>query len=53
MVVARGNAFESGAILEYLFKKSEIKEEDYRSFLTELEQIFKMLFSLIQHLDKN
>ncbi len=53
MVVARGSAFESAAILEYLFDVSEIKEEDYQNFLCELEQISKMLFSLIQHLDKN
>ena len=53
MVVARGSAFESAAILEYLFEISEIKEEDYHNFLSDLEQISKMLFSLIQHLDKN
>jgi four helix bundle protein len=53
MVVARGSAFESAAILEYLFGISEIKEEDYHNFLSDLEQISKMLFSLIQHLDKN
>jgi four helix bundle protein len=53
MVVARGSAFESAAILEYLFDVSEIKEEDYHNFLSELEQISKMLFSLIKHLDKN
>ena len=52
-VVARGSTFESAAILEYLFDVSEIKEEDYHNFLCELEQISKMLFSLIQHLDKN
>jgi four helix bundle protein len=53
MVVARGSAFECAAILEYLFEITEIKEVDYHSFLSDLEQISKMLFSLIQHLDKN
>ena len=53
MVVARGSAFESAAILEYLFEMAEIKEEDYHNFVSELEQISKMLFSLIKHLDKN
>jgi four helix bundle protein len=53
MVIAKGSAFESAAILEYLFEISEIKEEDYHRFLSDLEQISKMLFSLIQHLDKN
>lgn len=53
MVVARGSAFESAAILEYMFEISELKEEDYQNFLGELEQISKMLFGLIQHLDKH
>jgi len=53
MVVARGSAFESAAILEYLFEMAEIKEEEYHNFVSELEQISKMLFSLIKHLDKN
>jgi four helix bundle protein len=53
MVVARGSAFESAAILEYLLEVAEIKEEEYHNFVSELEQISKMLFSLIKHLDKN
>ena len=52
-VISRGSAFECVAILEYLFEISEIKEEEYHNFLSGLEQISKMLFSLIQHLDKN
>ncbi|OFY65637.1 MAG: four helix bundle protein [Bacteroidetes bacterium RBG_13_43_22] len=53
MVVARGSAFESAAILEYLFETSEIKEEQYSNYINNLEEISRMLFSLIQHLDKH
>ena len=44
MIIARGSAFESAAIMEYLF-------DVFDDFTDELEQILKMLFSLIQHLD--
>jgi four helix bundle protein len=53
MVVARGSAFESAAILEYLFEISEMKEDDFNKLTSDLEEISKMLFSLIQHLDKH
>lgn len=52
MVVARGSTFECAAILEYLFEISEINQPDFNTFTDNLEQISKMLFSLIQHLDK-
>ncbi len=53
MVIARGSAFESAAILEYLYETSEIKEEQYLKYLGNLEEISRMLFSLIQHLEKH
>jgi four helix bundle protein len=53
MVVARGSAFESAAILEYLVETSEIKEEQYLKYISNLEEISRMLYSLIQHLDKH
>ncbi|HPC97583.1 MAG TPA: four helix bundle protein, partial [Bacteroidales bacterium] len=53
MVIARGSAFESAAILEYLFEISAIKEEEYNNHINNLEEISKMLFGLIQHLDKH
>jgi four helix bundle protein len=52
MVIAGGSAFESAAILEYLFEISEISKDDFNKFINDLEEISKMLFSLIQHLDK-
>jgi four helix bundle protein len=53
MVIARGSAFESASILEYLFEISAIKEEEYKNHISNLEEISRMLFGLIQHLDKN
>ena len=52
MVIARGSAFESAAILEYLYEISEIKEDEYKNYISGLEEISRMLFSLIKHLDK-
>jgi four helix bundle protein len=53
MVIARGSAFESAVILEYLFEISVIKEEEYENHINNLEEISRMLFGLIQHLDKH
>jgi four helix bundle protein len=53
MVVARGSAFECAAILEYLYELSEINEEEFKKNTNNLEEISRMLFSLIQHLNKN
>jgi len=53
MVVARGSAFECAAILEYLYEISEINEEEFKKNTNNLEEISRMLFSLIQHLNKN
>ena len=52
MIIARGSAFESAAIMEYLFDTSEIQKDVFDDFTDKLEQISKMLFSLIQHLDE-
>jgi four helix bundle protein len=51
MVIARGSAFESAAILEYLYEINSIQEEEYKNQINDLEEISRMLFSLIQHLD--
>jgi len=52
MVITRGSAFESAAVPEYLYETSEIKEEKYLKYISNLVEISRMLFSLIQHLDK-
>lgn len=51
MIIARGSAFESAAIMEYLLDTSEIQKNVFDDYTDKLEQISKMLFSLIQHLD--
>lgn len=53
MIIARGSAFESAAIFEYLFEISAIKEDELKSHISNLEEILRMLFGLIQHLDKH
>ena len=53
MVVARGSAFECAAILEYLYETSDIEKEEFENQTNNLEEISRMLFSLIKHLDKN
>ena len=52
MVVTRGSAFESSAIIEYLYEVAEIDKDDYVSYLNCLEEISKMLYGLILGLDK-
>ena len=51
MIIARGSAFESAAIMEYLLDTSEVQKDVLEDFTDKLEQISKMLFSLIQNLD--
>jgi four helix bundle protein len=52
MIVARGSAFESAAIMEYLYEVSEIDKESYDKYLNSLEEISKMLYGLIHGLNK-
>jgi len=52
MVIARGSAFESAAILEYLAEIKAIEQPEFITYNNNLEEISKILFSLIQHLDK-
>ena len=51
-VIARGSAFESVAILEYLLETKEITDEVFMETEKKLEEISKMLFGLIRGLDK-
>ena len=51
MVVARGSAFESAAILEYLKEINLINAEEFTSHIETLEEISKMLFRLIKNLN--
>ena len=51
-VIARGSVFECVAIFDYLKDCQMIEEERFRSFYAELEEISKMLFSMIKGLSK-
>jgi len=51
MVIARGSAFECVAILEYLCEIGEITKDEYVKYHFQLEEISKMLFSLIKKLE--
>ena len=51
LVIARGSVFECAAILEYLLENKELERNDYNSFYSLLEEISKMLYSLIKKLE--
>ena len=50
-VISRGSAFECVAILDYLCDIDQIFEADYDKYYQFLEEISKMLFSLIKGLN--
>ena len=47
----RGSTFECAAILEYLYEIDELNQEIFDKYFAFLEEISKMLFSLIRKLD--
>jgi len=49
-VIARGSVFECVAIFDFLKDMNIINEETYNKFYSSLEEISKMLFSLIKNL---
>ncbi len=51
LVVSRGSAFECAAILEYLYEINELNQAIFNKYYAFLEEISKMLFSLIRKLD--
>ena len=51
-IIARGSAFECVAIMDYLKDLELIDESTFRNYYSILEEISKMLFSLIKSLDK-
>ncbi|MDX9932488.1 MAG: four helix bundle protein [Bacteroidales bacterium] len=52
MVVARGSAFECSAIFDFLHASKLISTEVQLSLDNQLEEISKMLYALIEKLDK-
>jgi four helix bundle protein len=52
-IIARGSAFECVAIFDYLSDQKVIDQETFREFYSILEEISKMLYSLIKKLSQN
>ena len=50
LIISRGSAFECAAILELINDQNELKDEEYQGMYDRLEEISKMLFSLINKL---
>jgi four helix bundle protein len=50
-IISRGSAFECVAILEYLFESKRINQEIYQNMVSMLEEISRMLFSMISKLE--
>ena len=51
LVISRGSAFECVAIFEYLYENKEIEEKTYLEIFSLLEEISKMLNTLIKKLN--
>ncbi len=51
-VIARGSAFECVAVFDYLKALDQIDEQVFKDFYSRLEELSKMLFSLIRGLSK-
>ncbi|MDP4826934.1 MAG: four helix bundle protein [Flavobacteriales bacterium] len=49
-VISRGSTFECVAIFDYLKDIRAIDEEKFRSFYNDLDELSRMLFSMIKHL---
>jgi four helix bundle protein len=50
-IISRGSAFECVAILEYLSESERIAQEIYQTLVSKLEEISRMLFSMISKLE--
>ncbi|MFB6319860.1 four helix bundle protein [Saccharicrinis sp. FJH54] len=49
-VISRGSAFECVAIFDYLKDIGTITETEFAKFYSDLDEISRMLFSMIKHL---
>ena len=49
-IIARGSAFECVAVFDYLKDEGAISQKEFTDFYNSLEEISKMLFSLIKGL---
>lgn len=51
LVNSRGSVFECAAIMEYLYETSELEHKEFEGFTLSLEEISRMLFTLIRKLE--
>ncbi len=49
-VISRGSAFECVAIFDFLRDMNQLPEDEYSSFYRDLEELSKLLFSMIRNL---
>jgi four helix bundle protein len=49
-IISRGSVFECAAIFDFLKDQSIISQEEFKTFYQDLEEISKMLFSMIGNL---
>ena len=49
-VISRGSVFECVALLDFLENESKVEKEEYESLYSDLEELSKMLFSMIKGL---
>ena len=50
--IARGSAFETASVIQFLFSENEISRSEGESAYTRLDEISKMLFSMIRNLER-
>ncbi len=51
-IIARSSAFESAALVDFLFIENEIKPEENLVLISGFEEISKVLFVMIRNLEK-
>jgi len=51
-IISRGSVFECVAVFDYLRDTEEIDQAEFQDFYSELEELSKMLYSLIKGLSK-
>jgi len=51
-VISRSSAFECAAIFQFLNSVSELSEADLKKYQGEIEEISKMLYTMINNLEK-
>ena len=51
-VISRGSTFECVAIIDYLKEINAISEQEFSLFYSDLDELSRMLFSLIKGLSK-